>query len=127
MLSYIGKLQKKPEATRRKILYASVFVCAGVIFGVWATTLPARLAGVAGNGGNKGGTSPIVSLKEAFGGIFSDFSSTIGDIKDQTGAIRSSFEEAAGGQMASSTDEMIATYDNIGAPPQTEETATTTE
>lgn len=106
MLSLIEKLQRKPEATRRKILYATVFACSALIFGIWVTTLPGRLAGVSGNGNEKEGISPFVVLKEAMSDIFSDFSDSVGDIKEQTGAIRSSIVEVVN-DTASSTDETV--------------------
>ncbi|MEK9167746.1 MAG: hypothetical protein AAB769_00210 [Patescibacteria group bacterium] len=123
MLSLIEKLQKKSEATRRKILYATVFACAAVIFGIWITTLPARLAGVSGSENKESKGSPMSSLKEAFGGIFSDFSASVSDIKEQTGAIRASFgaaENTADGGSASSTGE-VAVIDNATTSPQAEE------
>jgi hypothetical protein len=38
IFAFIEKLQKKPEASRKKILLAIVFAIMGVIIAVWLTT-----------------------------------------------------------------------------------------
>jgi len=62
MLDYIENLRKKPEATRRRVLYISVAAIMTVIISIWALTLPMRFSADAQPAENE--PSPFMVVQE---------------------------------------------------------------
>ncbi len=70
ILDTIEKIQKKPEHTRRQIMYVSLIFCMLVVFGIWAVNFRNTLsmnsdAPVA----DASSTSPLDYLKNAWSEI----------------------------------------------------------
>lgn len=71
ILEFIEKIQRKPEASRKKILLITVFSVMGVIVIVWLTTLNLHL----------GGREEIKKISEPFGVIKEDINNFYGFFK----------------------------------------------
>jgi hypothetical protein len=73
IFKFIEKLQKKPEAARRKILLMTVFAIMGIIVIVWLTTFKAGVA-----------TKNETETNRPFDSIKEDFKDFYGFIKNVT-------------------------------------------
>jgi glycopeptide antibiotics resistance protein len=71
IFKFIEKLQKKPEADRKKILLITVSVIMAIIIAVWLTTF--KLEPAAANGENI--ISPLDSIKTDFKDFYGFFKS----------------------------------------------------
>jgi len=71
IFQFIEKLQKKPEAERKKILLIAVFTIMAVIVAVWLTTFKLEFADANG----KNIISPFDSIKQDFKDFYGFFKS----------------------------------------------------
>jgi hypothetical protein len=63
-MNWLENLRGKPKSVRRHIANMTALVIGGIIFVIWAVTLPSRLADV-GDKKKEGGLAPFTVLKNA--------------------------------------------------------------